>query len=282
MLRPSLLVLAALAASAFDFDEEDLSVPSTPTYFAADDDTEMTAELMHALGDSEPRVRNKLFFKSSKSVQATGGSVAVRVAQARLESADIEALKSLAKTGGYYTLSLPSVLSDPNSPPVLASASACTLLASRFEERLQLTMRGRDHVVALSYVLPKVPARCPTDGLPRLALDEVLFNTTATQLFPLEGPKPLGKVPDAAFLPPAAAAAAAAAKGADGKGGAEGGPPPENQSFLRKYWMYILPALMVMTRGGGEPPKGGVGGGSGGSEGGGRPAAAGGGARKKQ
>ena len=48
MLRPSLLVLAALAASAFDFDEEDLSVPSTPTYFAADDDTEMTAELMHA------------------------------------------------------------------------------------------------------------------------------------------------------------------------------------------------------------------------------------------
>jgi len=280
MTRVRLLVLALLVGSAraFDFDDEDdlAAGPSTPSFFgdSADDEAEQaSAMLMHAIGDEEPRPRNKLFFKSSKNVAATGGKVAVRVAQARLEGADVDAVKALAKVGGFYTLSLPSVLSDPNSAPVLASASACALLASRFEEHLQLTMGPKGRVAALSYVLPKVPPRCPTDSLPRLALDEVLFNTSAAQLFPREGPKPYGKVHDAAFLPPAAAAAAAKAaqaSGADGKGG-EGGAPPENQSFLRKYWMYILPVVLVMSMGGDPPPdgKGGEG-----SEGGGRPAAA--------
>ena len=289
-MRTVLVTLLCLSAHAFDFDDdEDLSAtgPSTPeAFFAADDDAELSsAMLMHAIGDDEPRPRNKLFFKSSKNVEGTGGSVAVRVAQARLESADIDAVKALAKEGGYYTLSLPSVLSDPESPPVLASASACALLASRFEEHLQLTMSGKDRVAALSYVLPKVPARCPTEGLPRLALDEVLLNTSATQIFPREGPKPLGKIHDAAFLPPAAAAAAAKAAQASGAdrgagAGGEGGPPPENQSFLRKYWMYILPVVLVMSLGGAEPPPDGKGGEGGGGEG--RPAAAAaGGARRK-
>ena len=145
---------------------------------------------------------------------AGGDDVDAGVVSQGLEGADLDAVKTLAKEGGFYTLSLPSVLSDPDSPAVLASVSACALLASRFEERLQLTMSGKDRLVALSYVLPKVPPRCPTDGLPRLALDEVLFNTSAVQLFPREGPRPYGKIHEASFLPPAAAAAAAKAAAA--------------------------------------------------------------------
>ena len=183
------------------------------------------------------------------------------------------------------------MLTEPDSSPLYSSASACALLASRFEEHVQLTMSpGRDRVLAVSYTLPVVPARCPSPTpLPRVALDEVLFNTTASLHFSEEGPKPLGKVHEASFLPPAAAAAAgraaqqaAAAGGGGGSASGEIGPdgqPAPPQSFLRKYWMYILPVVVLMTMGGGEEPAGdGKGGGEGG---GGRPAAAGGAARRR-
>ena len=274
-----------LSSTAFDFDDEDLSVPvsSSPSHAGDDDVAELTSVVLsHAIGDVDLAPRNKLFFKPPKGAETVGGSVAIRVGQGRLDSTALEALKAVAKQGGVYTIALPSVLSDPNSPPVIASASACAILASRFEERLQLTMTSRDRVAALSYILPTVPARCPSGGgLPRLALDEVLFNTTAAQIFPREGPRPYGKIPDAAFLPPAAAAAAAKAaqaSGADGKGADGASPPPENQSFLRKYWMYILPIVLVMSSVGADPPPDGKGGEGGGGEGGARPAAA---ARRK-
>ena len=207
----------------------------------------------------------------------------------------IENLKKLAAAGSFYTVSLPSVLTEPDSSPLYSSASACALLASRFEEHVQMTMSpGRDRVLAVSYTLPVVPARCPSPTpLPRVALDEVLFNTTASLHFPEEGPKPLGKVHEASFLPPAAAAAAgraaqqAAAGGGGGGGGAGGevgpdGQPAPPQSFLRKYWMYILPVVVLMTMGGGEEPAGdGKGGGGEGGGGGARPAAAGGAARRR-
>ena len=103
-------------------------------------------------------------------------------------------------------------------------------------------------------------ARCsskPCKGT--FALDEVVFNTTSAMLFPEDGPKPLGKVHEASFLPPAAAAAAQQAQaranqgGAPGAGGdgGEGGEPQPQQSFLRKYWMYILPVMVLMMAGGG-------------------------------
>ena len=117
---------------------------------------------------------------------------------------------------------------------------------------------GKDRVIALSCTLPTVPPRCPTSSpLPRIALDEVVFNTTSAMLFPEDGPKPLGKVHEASFLPPAAAARAAGAgtrqpgvRRAGGDGG-EGGEPQPQQSFLRKYWMYILPVMVLMMAGGG-------------------------------
>ena len=178
--RKLLLCVAALCvvpARAFDFDDdEEVASAGQSAWFAAESEG-TSAMLQHAIGDGQPLTpRGKLYFKAPK----TGGRAAVRVAQARLEGDAVDAIKALAKSGGVYTISLPSILSDPDSPPVFASTSACALLASRFEEHLQLTMDGKDHVVALSYYLPVVPPRCPTDGLPRLALDEVLFERSPT------------------------------------------------------------------------------------------------------
>jgi hypothetical protein len=273
----SLRALAALvllsSATAFDFDDEEVAPSGQPSaFFNDDEDTGLSVQLSHLFGDAAPKPRSKLFLKPTKGAERSGGKVAVRVGLARLDGADVGAVEALAKAGGFYTLQLPSLLSDPDSPPVSASVSACALVASRFEEHLQLTMSSKEHVLALSYAVPVVPPRCPTDGLPRLVLDEVMFNTSAAQHFPTEGPRPLGKVHDAAHLPPVAAAAARAAMGAQGVGtdGKDGAPPPEqNQSFLRKYWMYILPVVLIMSMGGAEEPQGGEGGEGGGA----RPAA---------
>ena len=199
--------------------------------------------------------------RGGKNLATQSGKVTMRTTPAKVDSDGIDQLKKLAKDGAFYTVSIPSVLSEPASAPLYASASACSLLASRFEDNLQLTMTpGKDRVIALSYTLPTVPPRCPTSSpLPRIALDEVVFNTTSAMLFPEDGPKPLGKVHEASFLPPAAAAAAQQAQaranqgGAPGAGGdgGEGGEPQPQQSFLRKYWMYILPVMVLMMAGGG-------------------------------
>ena len=107
-------------------------------------------------------------------------------------------------------------------------------------------------------------ASCPAKGLPRLALDEVLFNTTVTVAFPDEGAKPLGKVPDMGFLPPAAQKAVQAEAGVGPDGEPKKAGEEQQGSFLRRYWMYILPAVLLMMSGGGEePPKGGGEGGGG-------------------
>ena len=258
------LLLLLLSARGFDFEDEEEPAAGAgeSAWLGGDEDAGASSVLMHTVGGATPAARGTLVFKAPKG----GGKVAVRVTQARLEGEELDAVRALAKAGGVYSISLPSVLSDPESPPIYASTSACSLLASRFEEHLELTMSSKDRVLALSYYLPVVPPTCPTDSLPRLALDEVLFNTSATQVFPGEGPRPLGKIHDASFLPPAAAAAAqraaAGAAGAEGKDGAAAGGAPENQSFLRKYWMYILPVVLVLSMGGGEEPPGQGGGGA--------------------
>ena len=292
-----LVVCAILPATvwAFDFDEDEViadAPSSSSNFFGGGDSAEgLQVPVTHTIGAAAPVLRNHLYVRSTSAMGAATGKVPLRSSPAKLDEKGIDALKALASQGGVYTVSLPSVLKDPKSPPIFASASACALLASRFEEHLQLTMSpNKERVLALSYTLPVVPARCPGGSLPRLALDEVLFNTSATLHYPVDGPKPLGKIHDAAFLPPAVAQAAARAQGAGGPGGPGGmgpdgsggeGQPPQQQSFLRRYWMYILPVVILLTMGG--PPeegegegggKGGEGGGGGGGGGGGaRPAA---------
>lgn len=284
----SLFACALLAtASAFDFDEEVIEeVPAGgKAFFSPDTDGPgaVSVTVSYSFGTTAT-----LSVREPSSL-STSGRLTARTTPAKANADVIETLQKMAAAGGYYTVSMPSLLSDAASAPVFASASACALLASRFSDQLHMTMDpSKSRITALSYTLPVVPPRCPTAGpLPRIALDEVLFNTTASMTSPNDGPKPLGKVHEASFLPPAAAAAARGAAqqqqgqgggpaGGEGGEGGEGQQPP--QSFLRKYWMYILPVVVLLTMGGGDEPqgdgKGGGGEGGGGGGGGARPAAA--------
>ena len=258
--RVALLLLLARSTRAFDFEEDEDDAPThgsaQPAFFSDEGGTSVSLE--HSFNGGPFTTRSKLFYRDSKHyVSATGttGRASARVAQGKLGGAELDGFQALLATGGYYTLRLPSVLSQPDSPPVTASVSVCSLAASRFEEQIHLNMLTNGKLTGLSYLLPKTVAACPAKGLPRLALDEVLFNTTVTVLFPEEGAKPLGKVPDFGFLPPQAQQKMAQQKQAEGGGGEGGeGGQQQNQSFLRKYWMYILPVVIVMSMGGGEEP----------------------------
>tara|TARA_B110001452_G_scaffold92171_1_gene75992 strand:+ start:107 stop:913 length:807 start_codon:yes stop_codon:yes gene_type:complete len=255
MRRLALLLLLARSTRAFDFEDEEDDAPTQggaqPAFFSDEGGTSVALE--HSFNGGPFTTRSKLFYRDSKHyVSATGaaGRASARVAQGKLGGAELDGFQALLATGGYYTLRLPSVLSQPDSPPVMASVSVCSLAASRFEEQIHLNMLTNGRVTGLSYLLPKTVATCPAKGLPRLALDEVLFNTTVTVLFPEEGAKPLGKVPDFGFLPPVAMQKVKQQT----EGGEGEGAPKGNESFLRKYWMYILPAVILMTMGGGEEP----------------------------
>uniref|UniRef100_A0A7S0LBJ8 ER membrane protein complex subunit 10 n=1 Tax=Coccolithus braarudii TaxID=221442 RepID=A0A7S0LBJ8_9EUKA len=265
------VLLIALHVSAFDFDDEEEEVASASSTFFTDETAgASTLPLLHRIGAGDFVNRSKVFYQDGKHL----GSVSARISQAKLAGNELEAFQALLKTGGFYTLSLPSVVGDDKSQPVTASISVCALMASRFEEHIHVTLASNKRILGLSYTVPKVPASCPSSGLPKIALDEVLFNTSLTISLPAEAPKPHGKVADAGFLPPSAAAAAARNQAAEG-GDGEGAPPPPPQSFLTRYWMYILPVVLIMTFGGGPEPEkdgkaaeGANGGGSGSSGGG--------------
>ena len=198
------LLAAVQHCAAFDFDdEEELPIKgaggaAAPAFFD-DDAAGLTVDLEHSFDGKTFSPRGKLFYRESKPYTgASGGAgrASARAAQAKLSGESMAELQRLLMTGGYYTVRMPSVLSEPQSMPVFASVSVCSLMASKFEERLHLSLGSSGRVSGISYILPVATTQCPTAGLPRLALDEALFNTTVTVAFPEEGAKPHGKVPD--------------------------------------------------------------------------------------
>ena len=205
-----LLQLLFSAPFGFDFDDEEEATQQAA--FFSDDGT--SVEIQHAFGAGPWKPRGKLVYRDAPSSGPGVMRATARALQGKLSGDDLDAFQALVAEGGYYRLRVPAVLNEPESTSyVIASASACALAASRFQEELQLSMSARGQVLGLSYLLPVVPPRCPTTGLPKIALDEQLFNTTVSVRFPAEGVRPLGKAHDASLLPaPAAAAVAAAAK----------------------------------------------------------------------
>lgn len=262
MWRLPIGLLLCRSTLAFDFDDEEIAVThgAAPGGAAAGHVEQASAagkivQLEHALGDGPFMPRSKL---SYRGVSGLGGVAAsARLSQGRLSGDELSRFEELVRTGGYYTLRLPSRLDGEGSAMVFASVSVCALVASRFEEHIHLTMGTSGQLLAMSYQVPTVPSRCPTEGLPRIVVDEILYNTTITLELPSEGPTPLSKVPDAGFLPAAAAAALAARANSEGKhphGTGPDGQPAPPKSFLARYWMYILPIVLILITGGGEPP----------------------------
>jgi len=244
MLR-ALVVLALRLTAAFDFedDEDDaVAAANAPTFFG-DDTSGLAVEVEHSFNGGPFSARGKLFYRGGAGARARA-----RASQAKLSGEGLDEFQALLATGGYYTLRLPSLLSNAHSAPVYASVSVCSLMASRFEERLQLNMLTAGQVAGLSYILPKTTTECPTKGLPKLALDEALFNTTVSVVFPEEGPKPLGKVPDMGFLPPAAQQAARQAEGGGeherGSGSRSEGP----RLYARRVELPPAPPCMEVAR----------------------------------
>jgi hypothetical protein len=249
-MRPWSATLVALLASpalAFDFDDEAAPAQAKPAAQGKETSSK-SIPLLHRIGEDGSFVeRSQLWYREA----ATDGGVRVRIAQGKLAGAELAAFARLLTTGGYYTLRLPSNFSDAESPPVFASVSACALMASRFEEHLQLTLSAAGTLTALTYTTPKVPAECPSPNPPKIAVDEFVFNPSVTIAYPPEGPRPIGKLSEAAFLPAQAAKAiqeAAKRSGAGGTGG-EGG-EEKSKSFFANYWMYILPVMLALVMGG--------------------------------
>lgn len=266
MWRLPVCLLLCSSTLAFDFDDEEIAVTdgAAPGAAASGHAEQASAvgksvQLEHALGNGPFSPRSKLYYRG---ISGLGGVAAsARVSQGMLSGDELSRFEELVSTGGYYTLRLPSSLDGEGSATVFASVSVCALLASRFEEHIHLTMGANGQLLAMSYRVPVVPSRCPSEGLPRIVFDEILYNTTVTLEFPPEGPKPLGKVPDAGFLPAAAAAALAARANSEGKhphGTGPDGQPAPPKSFLARYWMYILPIVLILITGGGEPPAAGA------------------------
>lgn len=278
----TLALALAVGAAGFDFDDEaDVPAAGAAQAAAAQPKAEVVSKsvpLQHRIGEAADFTeRSKLWYRES----ATGGGLRVRIAQGKLAGPELAAFEKLVQTGGFYTLKLPSVLDDASSPPVYASVSVCALVASRFEESLELTLSPAGTITAMSYTVPRVPEACPSAALPKIMFDDVLFNTAVSVIYPPEGPKPIGQVHPASFVPAHAAQAMqqAAKAHADGTGGGDGKPQEPPQSFIRKYWMYILPVMLALSMSGGDEKKEGEGkdGEGGGGGGGGAAKAAGGG-----
>ena len=193
-----LLQLLFSAPLGFDFDDEEEATHQAA--FFSDDGT--SVEIQHAFGAGPWKPRGKLVYRDAPSSGPGVMRATARALQGKLSGDDLDAFQALVAEGGYYRLRVPAVLNEPESTSyVIASASACALAASRFQEELQLSMSARGQVLGLSYLLPVVPPRCPTTGLPKIALDEQLFNTTVSVRFPAEGVRPLGKAHDASPCP---------------------------------------------------------------------------------
>ena len=157
-----ILLAVAQHCAAFDFDDEE-DVPmkgaggaAAPAFFD-DDATGLTVELEHSFDGKTFSPRGKLFYRDSKPYTgASGGAgrASARAAQAKLSGVSMAEFQRLLTTGGYYTVRLPSVLSEPQSMPVFASVSVCSLMASKFEERLHLSLASSGRVSGISYILP--------------------------------------------------------------------------------------------------------------------------------
>ena len=142
------LVLLAATACAFDFDEDEDIAPSGAGggggSFGGSGNVVDSAQLLHAIGGGSFSARGQLFYHDASQVRLTNS---------KLEGTAADALNAALASGAHYSVSLPSSLRDASSPRVVASVSACALVASGLRENIHLTMGTSDQVLAISYTV---------------------------------------------------------------------------------------------------------------------------------
>jgi hypothetical protein len=199
--------------------------------------------------------RGKLTYRGPKLVTLSNKrSIAVTVSSATIEGDELTNFNKLVELGGLYRIQVPSNVSDPQSPPVMASVRACALAASNFHERMQVYADEHGLIRNVVYFTPVTDC---TGSSPKRN-SKVQLTTKVKVVFETDGlqvqvePRTVRPQPQGQSKP--------------GQPAGESEPP---QSFIRK--MYIVPGVLIMMMMGGNPEederRGGRGGEAAGGEG---------------
>ncbi|XP_071831973.1 ER membrane protein complex subunit 10-like isoform X2 [Apostichopus japonicus] len=158
---------------------------------------------------------------------------------------EINQLKELATSGGYYRTRVPTQLlslqTSEDIDYVSSYMKACSLLESNMSDDITIHADQSGHVLGIS-ILP-VKGTCTKSIDEITVMDLQTFNTTVTLSLVIPGPVPdtqayLDKIEEEKMQ-----------KKANGT---------DNRSFFAKYWMYIVPVvLFLMLSGGQEQGRGG-------------------------
>jgi len=154
-----------------------------------------------------------------QNIKFGSDKIIARFSQASLSTADVAAIKALAKNDGFYIIRAKLSTVEGNNGWVMVSTKATTLLDSGLKDRLELHFNSLNDLVALSYA--------PYSGTYTVGDENAKFNTDVFATFGREGTTPIVEPP-----PPTVEKQKQDAQ--------------ENQSFVAKYWMYIVPVFLIM------------------------------------
>eukprot|EP00286_Rhodomonas_abbreviata_P021299 CAMPEP_0181312804 /NCGR_PEP_ID=MMETSP1101-20121128/13895_1 /TAXON_ID=46948 /ORGANISM="Rhodomonas abbreviata, Strain Caron Lab Isolate" /LENGTH=241 /DNA_ID=CAMNT_0023419685 /DNA_START=164 /DNA_END=885 /DNA_ORIENTATION=+ len=221
-------------AAAFEADDEDTDWENRR------DESKSTVLMEHSLGgNDEFKPRCKLTYSAPRH----GGSksrrtVSVHIEQTTFSAADLQRLQELSDAGKHYKIRVPSDVSDPDSPKVVASVPACLLIASDFHEMLRVHVDQFGHLRSLWYQTMALACPAARAVVPQ---ESVAVVTSVAVDMESRGAKvPLEPVPKAE-------------EEAEKK-------IQEQPTFFAKYWHYIIGGVILMVFLQGEEPKEGEGG----------------------
>lgn len=192
---------------------------------------ELVFNIDHCLTEGANAVfkpRGTIYVKSLKT--ATG----VFSQHEGLSLEDMDSLKDLASSNGYYRIRLlpkSSDNSDGDDTSVTTFIKACALFTSRLTETITLSVDSSGHLYGVGLIVPDGGCDAKTLNVDVVALPSN-FNTSVVVM--LQG---TGQLPDTQTY---------IQKLEKEKRDKAAGQTQDNRSFLAKYWMYIVPVVIFM------------------------------------
>jgi len=147
---------------------------------------------------------------------------------------DMDSLKDLASSNGYYRIRLqpkPSENSESSDTSVTTFVKACALFTSRLTETITLSVDSSGHLYGVGLIIPDGGCDAKTLNVDAAPLPSE-FNTSVVVM--LQG---TGQLPDTQTY---------IQKLEKEKRDKAAGQTQDNRSFLAKYWMYIVPVVIFM------------------------------------
>ncbi|XP_058973379.2 ER membrane protein complex subunit 10-like [Pocillopora verrucosa] len=206
---------------------------------------ELVFTLEHCLTEGTNAVfkpRGTIHVKSLKS------SSGIFSEQETLSFEDVNNLRDLASTNGYYRIRLrpkSAESSDDVENSVTTFVKACALFTSRLTETITLSLDNAGHLYGVGLIVPDGGCEAKTLNLDGMSLPSS-FNTSVVVM--LQG---TGQLPETATY---------IQKLEKEKRDKAAGQTQDNRSFLAKYWMYIVPVVVLMMLTSQQPEQQGEGG----------------------